>query len=481
MLKLITKSLLLILLGFLTCFFTLNIVKHILNKNVSFEIAPSIKYGVFGHSHSETSLNDSIIDNFQNFSKSGESYYYTYHRIKKIIESNSKLEVVFIEFTNNQINQERDDWIWGEKYMESRFLRMEPFIDFNDQALLLKKAPFRYISTSLTSQKNAIDRIIQNNFIFSDNIKYGGYNHIKFQKADSLSGRLNKINNYITIEEHKRSEENLNYLEKILELCDSQSIKALLIRSPLHEKYQGLKNEKVFQELLNSRFYKTEFLDFKNFYLTNECYGDLEHLNYKGAEMFSLFFDDLINSQELISKRNKQLFIDSKMRERRESKSDWKEDIINKKLLKTNNIEISDIIENSNEYRVDMFLNQNVKVNSVYLNSNKREWVVLMEVSGVLSMDDFSNKSLGVHTKVAKSDYHKRPQWLKDKKSDILTFKAQPNFIEINNKTYWLFKLKRSCNIESFKYLKIFLQGKEKYEGVLGNNIRLNNIEFQKR
>ena len=80
----------------------------------------------------------------------------------------------------------------------------------------------------------------------------------------------------------------------------------------MHPKYDGRDNEKIFQSILKSNFSGIEFLDFKDFPLSNSEYGDLEHLNYRGANKFSPFFDRLLKGG-LLEKSDKQGFINSEM------------------------------------------------------------------------------------------------------------------------------------------------------------------------
>ena len=64
--------------------------------------------------------------------------------------------------------------------------------------------------------------------------------------------------------------------------------------------------------MLKSKFSDTEFLDFSQFQLLNSEFGDLAHLNHKGATKFSIWFNNLLNNG-LLEKDNKQKFIDNEM------------------------------------------------------------------------------------------------------------------------------------------------------------------------
>ena len=66
------------------------IIKYINNEKY-YAIPESVKNLIVGHSHSECSLNDSLILNTLNISKSAEPYFYNYFKIMKIVLS--KMEI----------------------------------------------------------------------------------------------------------------------------------------------------------------------------------------------------------------------------------------------------------------------------------------------------------------------------------------------------------------------------------------------------
>src|SRR4051812_42187597 len=78
------------------------VINRIIARNATREIQRSSKYIILGHSHPECAFNDSLISGFSNFASSGESYFYTYFKLKNITERNRNIEAVFIEFSNNQ-------------------------------------------------------------------------------------------------------------------------------------------------------------------------------------------------------------------------------------------------------------------------------------------------------------------------------------------------------------------------------------------
>lgn len=448
--------------------------KRIINDKVVFSLKEDINRAIIGHSHSETAFNDSLINNFKNLSRSGESYYYSYHRLKKILEDNSSIDTLFVEFTNNQIVSSRDSWIWGDKYLETRYPYLEPFINLKDQWLLLNENPIVFSKEFINAQKNSYNRIIKGNYSYSPKMTIGAYNSIKFTKADSLSKNLSPVVDFGLTDDIQLSELNLQYLDKIIQYCNSNDVVVILLRSPLHYSYQGLKNENVFQKIRLERFPNVDFLDFRKFPVNNKGFGDLEHLNFEGANSFSLFFNELLMTDKLFSKNEKQGYIDEKIA--RYNKSIIVAD--NKKNQNEGNLTTN--FKFDYKYKVDVELINGINVDSVTFTEDNDFWKILMHVNRAFSTKILNDKSIGTHLKILKKDLDKRPNWMKIKDSDIISFKTDPKIIQLNNRTFIEIKLKKSSQIVNFQFIKIFLQNKDEYTGIIGNSIRLENIKFKR-
>ena len=292
-------------------FLLIKISDYVVEKNADYKLNTNVKYLVFGHSHPECAFNDSLIMNFKNVSESGESYFYTYFKAKEIIKQNPSIERVFIEFTNNQITESMNEWIWGETHMSIRYPKYSPFMNFTDKMVLAKNNLSGYFNSTSVSLKKNTSRVLTKNFNFSNSI--GGYRYLERDKTDSLISIM-KLN---TFEEKNipLSDINLRYLLKLVKFCEDQGKTVTLIRSPQHEKYAGFSNENTYQEIRNNLFSSIEYLDFSKFPLNNSEYGDLEHLNYKGAKEFSIWFNNLLK-KNILNKENKQSMIDEEIKAR---------------------------------------------------------------------------------------------------------------------------------------------------------------------
>jgi hypothetical protein len=286
------------------------LVNEKINRSASFKLSKPSKNIILGHSHPECAFNDSLISNFSNCAQSGESYFYTYFKLKKIIEQNKNIKVVFIEFSNKQVDFEMNNWIWGDMFMSYYFSMYSPFMNLSDNWLLFKNNNSEFIKDLSFSLKNNFSTIVKNDFEYTK--RTGGYLYLKKSKTDSLITCLKK-SPFEKIKYVKHSLSSIEYLNKIIEYCKRNSIKVYLIRSPLHNKCEEYMSEYYFDQFRLLHYSNEEFLDFSKFPLLNSEFADLEHLNYRGARKFSFWFNQLIK-QGLLNHNNKQQIINQKIK-----------------------------------------------------------------------------------------------------------------------------------------------------------------------
>lgn len=289
----------------------------LINKSSYFKLSKNIDTIILGHSHPECAYNDSLIPNVRNLAQSGEAYLYTYLKAKKILSENKQINSVLIEFETTQIDTLMNSWTWDDAHISEKFTIYLPILDYSEFRLLWQKNSSGILSFFPKAfikrmGHNLISILIKRKNIESDN-QFGGYNYITRAKTDSLLKAV-ESHQKVLREDNNQMTSNINikYLSKIINYCNQKGVHVYLIRSPLHKAYSNPNSERTFKNILNTSFSQTEFLDFKDFSLRNEQFGDFGHLNYKGAKIYSIFFNNLLNS-DLLKKDNKQAFIDSEI------------------------------------------------------------------------------------------------------------------------------------------------------------------------
>lgn len=285
----------------------------IIDKFANFSIVWDPKYVIVGNSHPECAYNDSIIQNFKNLGKSGEPYFYTYFKLKKILEQNPSIGTVFVEYTNGQISIQGDQGIWADMSLSAWFPIMSPFLGLKEHFLIAQNNPSGYFNILSYSNKSKIVRILHWDFDYFDNI--GWYLKLSRHQREGLMDNVEYMKHAtgsIQGENIKVSKWNLTYLDQIVQLWNIYNKKIVFIRSPQNLGYHWYDNEQILMKTLHDRYSNVAYIDFSDFPLNIDEYGDLEHLNSSGATVYSIWFNKMLQKW-LLTNNNKQKFIDTNM------------------------------------------------------------------------------------------------------------------------------------------------------------------------
>jgi hypothetical protein len=272
--------------------------KEILDRHNSFSFDKKPSMLIIGHSHSQYAFDDRQISDFVNISSAGQSYFYSYPKLKEVLEDNPQLKTVFIEFSNGQIEKRMDDWIWGADKMKNYFPTLSPFISRRDMLLLLRENRKDFIQTISLATRENVGRVLTFDIDYTEDI--GEFKPTDENHLDSLL--ILKAQGIADEEDPdpEISKENLNFLLKMIDLCKQRDVKPILVRSPQHPEYNYLANEERFLEIKDSLFKDIEFLDFNSYPLENSQYRDFGHINEAGAIPFSQWFDSLVQAGLLL-------------------------------------------------------------------------------------------------------------------------------------------------------------------------------------
>lgn len=260
------------------------------------KLPKNIETLILGHSQPETAINDSLLLNCKNFSQGGESYLFTYAKLRYLVEINSQLKKVYLSFTNNQISPLMEDWTFGDRYIQSKYTTYFYALSSSEQYLLWRTSFKSLVQAEYTLMKSNTIHLIKNKGAIKTPLYWGGYLHLKRFKTDSLL----KTNYLNTLKENQKlgiSKTNLQYLDKIVRYCAQKNIQLIFFRTPIHPKLFAILNEKQFQSLRQKKYASIPFIDAVHYPIPNGSFGDLEHLNYKGAEKFTNHFKTLMQHQ----------------------------------------------------------------------------------------------------------------------------------------------------------------------------------------
>ncbi len=249
----------------------------------------------FGNSHVECAINDTILKNCFNFGRSGERMEFIYSKVKLVQKYNSDLDTIVIGYDNVLLSHSSTIGFNSVLYNPYFF---DTFSSDN-LAKMMACGSFDYIESHIVHPFNWLK--------FTDNISsylgkktditnmnnLGGYLYLYRDKLEEDIIRRGD-NKYITTEFDELS---VYFLNQTIEFCKDKNISVIFLFPPQHGKCP-------LDSTYYSRFYKNnyqdiKFYDFKDLQLPDSCFGDLDHLNHKGAAVFSEYLE-----REVFHKQN---------------------------------------------------------------------------------------------------------------------------------------------------------------------------------
>jgi hypothetical protein len=260
-------------------------------QNAVFQIKSDTKMIILGHSHAECAYDDKTIENCENFAISGESYFYTYPKVKEIVRQNPGIKTVFLEFTNNQITEDVEKWIFEEKYLNYYYALYNPYIELEGHLRLFCLNPSGCVRGVPIIMKDLMKKSLQKT---KYPYEYGGFKAIDGTLKEYNRNKKNHENEDFVEINQSISELQLFYLRKIIDFLKNEKIEIILIRTPQHENYNGFTNEKEYQKVLKEELKEVNYIDLSDFPLTDNHFRDPEHMNSYGATLISEWMNKIL-------------------------------------------------------------------------------------------------------------------------------------------------------------------------------------------
>ncbi|UJP64902.1 DUF1574 domain-containing protein [Mongoliitalea daihaiensis] len=259
---------------------------YFLKSKKPFEIPNGARMLIIGNSQPEAAFNDKLIENSYNFSKEAEPYFYTYIKLRRLLEQANTIENVLIQVSPWEFTSERDKWVWGKSNLQSMYWKF--FLHFNGEEyrLLFSESWENLLNVHLFQSLTRLYKRV----VLADSRKvkkdYGGY--VAWPETDlELGASLPEVEELT----YESSNIHVAYLEKIIDLLQKEGIAIYFIQTPLHESVRGLYDSQQMLEELPEPMHTIPYLDFSAFPAESIHFSDEFHLNANGAAIFSKWFN----------------------------------------------------------------------------------------------------------------------------------------------------------------------------------------------
>ncbi len=244
---------------------------------------------IMGNSHPECAINDKLLPNkFINISNSSEPLFYTCARARFLLQ-HFKNDSIIIEFTN--ISPMTIDWVISDQHFIRNAKKNHMFqLDRFQLAFLFNENRIKFIKAIMSL---GFFEFINKNRINGEYVKLN--RHEISSKVKNFKNRwIPTYNNY---EKYSIYEKSINFTELQRLIKDFPNTHFIILRSPLHRSFEYF-NENEYNEHVESirKNQNVSYYDL-SFSVTNDKYfGDSEHLNYLGANLFTpLFLKEIRN------------------------------------------------------------------------------------------------------------------------------------------------------------------------------------------
>lgn len=265
------------------------------NRDKTLKLPQNTNIVFLGTSHIECAVNDSIVENCFNFARGAENMEFVYCKIKLLKKYNSHLDTVVIGLDNSLLTFNTSTPKLYSPYFYDTYC-------FNDLETILTKGKFPYIESHVAQPFNWLKlfQVLKSYYtpVVDASLldELGGYLYLDRDKLnEAIKRHSNRKEIQTSIKCDKISE---YFLNEIVNYCNKNKITLLFIHTPMHKIITN--NE----DLLYKRYYlqkysHIKFYDFREWDMPDSCFGDLDHLNYKGAKVFSEFLE-----KEVLHKQN---------------------------------------------------------------------------------------------------------------------------------------------------------------------------------
>ncbi len=259
---------------------------------------------ICGDSHTESSINDSILLHSINISNSSEHYLYTYSILNHILKHNTQIKTIILGCSFHSFHQNYDSYLFEEEKAQGMYLRYLPLLD----AEFITKIAFKNGSGIVKSASTLYDKMFTS--IIHHSTSYQDYPFTgRYYKSSKSNLNDTTINTSVKRHYYKENGEEQGfsayqkyYLNKIVDLCQQQKVRLVIINTPLNKAYYAKIPEKFIKDYyayISSIHQRIAFLDFHSLEFDNKCYGDGDHLNALGARVFSIKVDSALNVLQL--------------------------------------------------------------------------------------------------------------------------------------------------------------------------------------
>jgi hypothetical protein len=253
---------------------------------------------IVGDSHLEKGLNPEDLPGSASIAYSGETYFYTYFKLRHFLRFNPAIRTVILGCGwHNFPGEFNESRLFGDRAAD--YQAYFPLLDVEGTRVLRRWSPDYLVPLLLFDfglpigiykydNKALLKGILRHPLSMTDIPFYGGH------KGSQVAGPINRkrlMEHYAFTSstlELEISSITVVYFRKIIELCRKENIRVLLVTTPVHKGYRDgvpIKAISYFNGIIAemTMLHGIQYIDLSTFPLPNSSFRDADHLNRRGA------------------------------------------------------------------------------------------------------------------------------------------------------------------------------------------------------
>lgn len=278
-----------------------------------FRLDKKIDTLIIGASHAVAALDPQFFAGAESVARNGEPLFFTYYKIKNLLEHNRNIKTLILAFSPVQISKYHD-YLFVSGMPECRANLMDYFFLMDDSGrryfqkftpeYIMVSAKYDFgLPLSFVDDLRVIGRYYTNRINYRSYKFWGGYHGVSGAHVEErIINKKIKYYFYGNDASFKESQTAIEHFKKMVQLCSEKSIRFIMVNTPKHEIFRkktpafyNLKHHSIIQEILGA-YPQVRYYDYSSLYLPDDNFFDGDHLNRKGGQKFSEMFMNVLKA-----------------------------------------------------------------------------------------------------------------------------------------------------------------------------------------
>lgn len=253
---------------------------------------------ITGASDMQFGVDPELIEGAINIARPAENLFYSYYKLKFLLNSNHTLKTVILGYGPHALSQNREHDLYRTQFHNLYFMLLD------NSAVKIIRRPTRDFYYFITKYRLGIPLEIQQELSLLIRILFNTVSIYDYPFSENYVGHegSRKLNidmyhaNAFLGDDHALapySDLMAEYLKKIVLLCKDRNVKLVLLGAPQHPALQAMtppayeSHSAYVLDRLREINPNIQFYDYRTFKLDPGCFFDAAHLNSTGSRLFS--------------------------------------------------------------------------------------------------------------------------------------------------------------------------------------------------